>query len=98
MEGKLRKVMELVGLPWTPDDRPLHTVLELKQLRDLIAHGKAERLQGTVLHGHDEEGAVSTIEDARAGGSEGYTGASAARHRGVSGCHSGACQAATERA
>jgi hypothetical protein len=48
--GKLRKIMDLVGLPWTPADRPLKTVLELKEIRDLIAHGKPEKLQGTVIH------------------------------------------------
>jgi hypothetical protein len=48
--GKLRKVMDLVGLPWRPDDRPLVTVLELKEIRDLIAHGKAEKLRGEVIH------------------------------------------------
>lgn len=50
-DGRLRKVMELVGLPQLPQDRPLKTILELKELRDLIAHGKAERLSG------DAEGA-----------------------------------------
>jgi hypothetical protein len=49
-EGKLRKVTELVGLSWTPADRPLKTVLELKDLRDLIAHGKPEKLVGEVVH------------------------------------------------
>jgi hypothetical protein len=53
--GKMRKVMDLVGLPWTPDARPLKTVLELKLIRDLIAHGKAEKLQGTVIHPEDTE-------------------------------------------
>src|SRR5579872_1595803 len=48
--GKLRKVMDLVGLPWTPDNRPLKTVLDLKEIRDLIVHGKAEKLQGEVIH------------------------------------------------
>ncbi len=37
--------MDLVDLPWPdPASRPLKTILELKQLRDLIAHGKSERL------------------------------------------------------
>jgi hypothetical protein len=47
-EGKLRKVMELVSLPLAPDVRPLKTVLELKELRDLIAHPKTEQLGGSV--------------------------------------------------
>jgi len=49
-DGKLRKVMELVGLPWSPADRPLKTILELKDLRDLIAHGKPEKLKGEIVH------------------------------------------------
>lgn len=41
--------MELVALALPePIERPLKTVLELKQLRDLIAHGKSERLSGEV--------------------------------------------------
>lgn len=45
--GKLKKVMELVALP-APERgaRPLKTILELKRLRDLIAHGKSEWLAG----------------------------------------------------
>jgi hypothetical protein len=49
-DGKLRKVMDLVGLPWTPGTRPLQTVLGLKRLRDLIAHGRAERKESEVVH------------------------------------------------
>ncbi len=57
--GKLRKVMELVSMPW-PDEanRPLRTVLELKQLRDLIAHGKSEKLTGAVTHDDDSLSSV----------------------------------------
>jgi hypothetical protein len=47
-EGKLRRVMELVSLPYARDARPLKTVLELKELRDLIAHPKTEPLDGCV--------------------------------------------------
>src|SRR5438093_9995333 len=43
-KGKLRKVLELAGMEWTPNEPPLRTVLELRNLRDLIAHGKSERL------------------------------------------------------
>jgi hypothetical protein len=49
-EGNLRKVMELVGLSLASEDRPLKTILELRDLRDLIAHGKSERLTGEVVH------------------------------------------------
>ena len=48
--GKLRKLMETVGLPWLDEERPLKTVLELKDLRDFIAHGRSEVLDGTLLH------------------------------------------------
>ncbi len=54
-KGKLRKVMELVGLSWTPEDRPLKTILELKDLRDLIAHGKPEKFAGEIVHPPDTE-------------------------------------------
>ena len=47
-EGKLRKVLELVSLSWAVADRPLKTVLQLKELRDLIAHPKTEQLGGSV--------------------------------------------------
>jgi hypothetical protein len=50
-DGKLRKVMELVELQRPePLARPLKTILELKELRDLIAHGKSERLADEVVH------------------------------------------------
>jgi hypothetical protein len=54
-DGKLRMVMELVGLLRMPDSRPLKTILELKELRDLIAHGKPEKLTGDILHSPDAE-------------------------------------------
>jgi hypothetical protein len=54
-EGKLRKIVDLVGLAWTPNERPLKSILELKRIRDLIAHGKAEKLQGEVIHSPDTE-------------------------------------------
>ncbi len=61
--GKLRKIPDDVGLPWTPEDRPLKTVLELKEIRDIIAHGKAEKLQGELLHppGTEAPYMVSTL-------------------------------------
>jgi hypothetical protein len=55
LAGKLHKVLDLVGLPWAPDVRPLKTVLELKTLRDLIAHGKPEKLAGQMAHSRDIE-------------------------------------------
>jgi len=42
--------MELVGLSLAADDRPLKTIMELKELRDLIAHGRPEKLSGELLH------------------------------------------------
>ncbi|MGO9094610.1 MAG: hypothetical protein ACLQGV_05250 [Bryobacteraceae bacterium] len=54
-DGKLRKVMELVDLP--PPDRgarPLKTILDLRELRDWIAHGRSERLFGEDVHGPEE--------------------------------------------
>lgn len=53
--GKLRKIMDLVALPWTPDDKPLKTILERKEIRDLIGHGKAEKLRGEAIHPPDTE-------------------------------------------
>jgi hypothetical protein len=49
-EGKVRKVLELADLPWSSSVPPLKTVLDLKALRDVIAHGKSERFEGTILH------------------------------------------------
>ena len=50
-DGKLRKVMELVGMPWPePLNRPLKTILELRELRDLTAHSKPEKLSVDIVH------------------------------------------------
>lgn len=52
-DGKLRKVMELVEMPWPEPElieRPLKTILELRELRDLIAHPKPEKLTSETLH------------------------------------------------
>jgi hypothetical protein len=47
--------MELVGLPWVrQDERPFSTILELKKLRDLIAHAKPEKFTGEVVHAANE--------------------------------------------
>jgi hypothetical protein len=63
-DGKLRKVMELVGMPWPePIERPLKTILELRELRDLIAHPKPEKLTSEILHveGTEAPFLVSTL-------------------------------------
>lgn len=49
-KGKLRKILELTNVPWEPDARPLKTIIELQELRDSIAHGKAERFSDTFDH------------------------------------------------
>ena len=50
-DGKLRKVLELCQLP-SPNrtERPYSTVWLLKALRDLIVHGKTERISQVVKH------------------------------------------------
>ena len=54
-DGKLRKVLELVGLPNEATARPQKTIEELKTLRDLIAHGRSETLSGEIAHGQSED-------------------------------------------
>jgi len=55
-DGKLRKVLELVGFPWLdPVPRPLKTVLELKELRDIIAHAKPEKFTDPIYHPDNTE-------------------------------------------
>jgi hypothetical protein len=54
--GKLRKIMELVNLTWPEQaERPLKTILELKDLRDSIAHAKPEKLSGEISHADDTD-------------------------------------------
>lgn len=62
-KGKLRKVMELVELDFPPEERPLKTIYELKELRDMIAHGKPEKQAGEIVHpeGSEIPLAVSTL-------------------------------------
>ncbi len=43
LEARLKAAFELADVPWTPDERPLSTVLDLKELRDRVAHGKPQR-------------------------------------------------------
>ncbi|UUZ71544.1 hypothetical protein LP415_21790 [Polaromonas sp. P1(28)-8] len=54
--GKIKKVLELVGIPEPPRDVPPYsTIWLLKDLRDLMAHGKVEKYSGVIEHGDDEE-------------------------------------------
>jgi hypothetical protein len=53
--GKLKKVTELVALAWEPEKEPLKSILELKDLRDLIAHSKPQKSEGTVEHSVQSE-------------------------------------------
>jgi hypothetical protein len=53
--GKIREVMERAGVNWEPGKRPLQTVLGLEKLRNAIAHGRPEKLAGTILHAQDTE-------------------------------------------
>ena len=45
-----------MNIPWVPDQRPLKTVLALKELRDAIAHGKAERFSQSVQPAPPDDG------------------------------------------
>lgn len=47
-DGKLRYVMDLVELRLSRETPPLKTIFDLQMLRDLIAHGKPEKLKGEV--------------------------------------------------
>lgn len=50
-DGKVRKVLQLVGLTEPPRNaRPYSSVWLLKNLRDLIAHAKTERIVATYQH------------------------------------------------
>jgi hypothetical protein len=49
-DGKLRKILELVGLSYDRDKPPMSSVLKLRNIRDLIAHGKPETIAGEVVH------------------------------------------------
>ena len=58
-DGKLRKILELVGITEPPRDaRPYSTVWVLKDLRDLIAHAKPMKFDSVVEHGVDEEPSI----------------------------------------
>jgi hypothetical protein len=55
-DGKIRKVLELVGFPEPPrETRPYHSVWVLKDLRDMIAHAKTERIEATYRHSTSDE-------------------------------------------
>lgn len=64
-KGKLRKVLELTNVPWEPDARPLKTVIELQELRDSIAHGKAERFSGTSDHDVDVDELMPSLPNSK---------------------------------
>lgn len=64
-QGKLRTVLDLTGVPWDPDIRPLKTILELQVLRDSIAHGKAERFADTFEHDDDLDELMHMFPDAK---------------------------------
>ena len=55
LTGKLKKVSELVSVTWDPEAKPLKSILELKNLRDLIAHAKPEKHEGTLDHSVEVE-------------------------------------------
>lgn len=55
-QGKLKKVMELAGMPISDTTgRPNSTIELLKRLRDLIAHAKPEKINQIIEHPVDEE-------------------------------------------
>jgi hypothetical protein len=64
-KGKLRKILELTNIPWEPDARPLKTIIELQELRDSIAHGKAERFSGTVDHDADIDELMPSLPNSK---------------------------------
>lgn len=49
-DGKLRKILELVSLSFDYDSRPMTTIVKLRFIRDLIAHGKTETIAGVLVH------------------------------------------------
>jgi hypothetical protein len=55
-DGKMRKVLQLVEMPEpSREERPYSTVWLLKELRDLIAHGKPIRFTAVLEHSRDDE-------------------------------------------
>ena len=54
-DGKLRNVLELVGLTADFTTPPTSTVMDLRSIRDIIAHGKAESISGEQIHVCDAE-------------------------------------------
>lgn len=54
-DGKVRKVLDLVGIPEPlRDQKPYSSIWVLKDLRDLIAHAKTERIEATYHHRADQ--------------------------------------------
>lgn len=55
-DGRIRKVFELADLVEpSRDERPYKSVWLLKGLRDLMAHGKTEKIEIVFEHGADED-------------------------------------------
>jgi hypothetical protein len=49
-KDKLKYLMSHLDLPWTPDKRPVKTILELVDLRNAIVHAKTERWSNEIIH------------------------------------------------
>lgn len=49
-DGKLTKILELVGLSANCNAPPMSTLMDLRTIRDLIAHGKPESIIGELVH------------------------------------------------
>jgi len=62
-EGRVRKVFELCKTPeMDRAERPYSTIWKLKELRDLIAHGKSEKISMTLEHQDDASRSFHNIE------------------------------------
>jgi hypothetical protein len=62
-EGKVRKVFELCRIPeMGRTERPYSTVWKLKDLRDLIVHGKSEKISMTLEHQDDASRSFHNVE------------------------------------
>jgi hypothetical protein len=62
-DGRVRKVFELCKIPeMDRAERPYSTVWKLKDLRDLIAHGKSEKISMTLEHQDDASRSFYNVE------------------------------------